>query len=136
MSGDAMKTMSRRECMQLLGTKQVGRLGVIAGGYPVIVPVNYGLDGEAVVIRSDPGTKLDAAAYERVTFEVDDIDDEHHAGWSVLLRGCAWEVRSEEEVLYRGTHAADPEPWAGGEKGHWLRIAPTQVTGRRLPAQQ
>jgi hypothetical protein len=39
---------------------------------PVILPVNYVVDGDAPVFRTDPGTKLDAAAEgAAVAFEGD-----------------------------------------------------------------
>jgi nitroimidazol reductase NimA-like FMN-containing flavoprotein (pyridoxamine 5'-phosphate oxidase superfamily) len=40
------------ECYRLLRTQQVGRLGVNAEHYPLIFPVNYGMDGDTIVIRT------------------------------------------------------------------------------------
>ena len=41
------------ECRRLLATRQIGRIGLAGGRFPLILPVNYGLDGDAVVIRTD-----------------------------------------------------------------------------------
>jgi nitroimidazol reductase NimA-like FMN-containing flavoprotein (pyridoxamine 5'-phosphate oxidase superfamily) len=121
------------ECYRLLRTQQVGRLGVNAEHLPLIFPVNYGMDGETIVIRTSPGTKLTAASHANVTFEVDEIDQRERSGWSVLVRGLAEEVTDAHGPdLVRRTHAAGASPWAPGDHGHWLRVIPQHVTGRRV----
>jgi uncharacterized protein len=121
------------ECYRLLRTQQVGRLGVNAEHYPLIFPVNYGMDGETIVIRTSPGTKLSAAQHANVTFEVDEIDQFARSGWSVLVRGLAEEVtEAHGPELVQRTHDVGVRPWAPGEHGHWLRLIPHHVTGRRI----
>ena len=121
------------ECYRLLGTQEVGRIGVNAEHYPLIFPVNYGLDGTTIVIRTAPGTKLTAASHANVTFEVDEIDQRSRSGWSVLVRGLAEEVAGgHSPELVARTHAADVAPWAPGDHGNWLRIIPHQISGRRI----
>ncbi|MGY1590849.1 pyridoxamine 5'-phosphate oxidase family protein [Geodermatophilus sp. SYSU D00708] len=125
--------ISVEECYRLLRTQQVGRLGVNAEHYPLIVPVNYGMDGTTIVIRTSPGTKLSNADHANVTFEVDEIDPIHRSGWSVLVRGLAEEVTDAHGPdLVRRTHDVGVTPWAPGEHGHWLRLIPHHVTGRRV----
>jgi nitroimidazol reductase NimA-like FMN-containing flavoprotein (pyridoxamine 5'-phosphate oxidase superfamily) len=108
---------------------------VNAEHYPLIFPVNYALDHGIIVIRTNPGTKLAAANHANVTFEVDDIDQIRRTGWSVLVRGLAEEVSTEHltELIER-TKATGVEPWAPGEHGHWLRLIPHKITGRRIVA--
>ena len=49
--------LTRPECLRLLAARPIGRLAVItAEGLPMIVPVNYVLDGETVLFRTDVGT--------------------------------------------------------------------------------
>jgi uncharacterized protein len=121
------------ECYELLAGHEVGRLGVNAEHYPLIIPVNYGMDGRTIVIRTHPGTTLSAAEHANVTFEVDEIDRRERTGWSVLVRGLAEEVGPEHRaVLVERTHATGVEPWAPGEHGDWLRIIPHEVSGRRI----
>ncbi|WP_103382774.1 pyridoxamine 5'-phosphate oxidase family protein [Pseudonocardia dioxanivorans] len=121
------------ECYRLLATEQIGRLGVNAEHYPLIFPVNFALDGTTIVIRTDTGTKLSAADHANVTFEVDQIDRGTRAGWSVLVRGLAEEVTAEHRAeLVERTRASGVEPWAPGEHGHWMRLIPEQISGRRI----
>ena len=125
--------LTHDECLALLATRQVGRLGVMAENYPLVLPVNYALDRDVIVVRTGSGTKHANMLQANVTFEVDQIDEITHAGWSVLVKGLAREVTLErsEDPADR-TMTADPKPWAPGEHEHWMRIIPHYVTGRRL----
>ena len=119
------------ECLALLGRSHLGRIAFIEGGRPLVLPVNYVLDDEAVVFRTDSGSKLDAAALGLpVAFEVDGIDPATRTGWSVVIRGQAEYVTSRAglERLRR----LPPVPWAPGAKAHYVRIRATEVTGRRI----
>jgi len=125
-----LEVIFRDECMPLLEDRAVGRLGFTLGGQPIILPVNYVVDGEAIVFRTADGTKFDALQNSRVAFEVDGIDSERRTGWSVLVQGRAYEItdRAERErVAGRGL-----QPWSTTDKPHWMRIVPTSVTGRRI----
>lgn len=114
-------------CFDLLGRATVGRIAVNVDNLgPLVVPVNFTLDGEIVVFRTDEGTKLRLLAAGPVSFQIDSFDHGHRTGWSVLVRGIAheaddWEVRH-----------LDVQPWADGEKAHWVRLVPGVVTGRRI----
>lgn len=128
-----LKELPAEECYELLATQEVGRIGVNAEHYPLIIPVNYGVDGTSLVIRTHPGTMLHAASHANVTFETDDIDQRTRSGWSVLVRGLAEEVGAGHGAdLVARTHAAGAEPWAPGEHGVWLRVIVHHVTGRRI----
>jgi len=121
------------ECWQLLATQPVGRVAVGIDHYPVIVPVNFALDGQSVVFRSSPGAKLNRIHGAKVTFEVDQIDPVHRTGWSVLVKGVAHglNVGGNQELVERA-EAAGAAPWASGERAYLVRIVPDEVTGRRI----
>ena len=119
--------MDREECILLLRRCTIGRVAVGAeGAAPLIVPVNYVVDEDAVVFRTDGHTVLGAAdANGLLSLEIDDIDHGRHSGWSVLVRGRA---RVAEEPENRNVEL---ESWAG-TKQHWVRLALDDVTGRRI----
>ena len=123
----------RDECWRLLATSaEIGRLAVIVGNTPIVLPVNYALDGETVVFRTDPGTKLTHGPRARASFEVDCFDRERRRGWSVVATGRLEEVtRYDSATLHRVRRLAI-DPWAGGDKAHWMRLVPDRVTGRRV----
>src|SRR5438128_11864445 len=83
--------LSRDECLDLLRSRSVGRLAYVArAGLPDLVPVNYVLYDDALLIRSGAGPKLRAAERgDVVAFQVDDIDETASTGWSVVVHGRA-----------------------------------------------
>jgi nitroimidazol reductase NimA-like FMN-containing flavoprotein (pyridoxamine 5'-phosphate oxidase superfamily) len=121
-----LEVMEREECLALLSAASIGRLGIpIPDEGPMIVPVNFVLDGDVVVFRSDEGTKLSHLRHP-VSFEIDGIDPVHETGWSVLVKGFAYEATNWE------VQDVELHPWAAGLKDHWVRIVPTTITGRRI----
>jgi nitroimidazol reductase NimA-like FMN-containing flavoprotein (pyridoxamine 5'-phosphate oxidase superfamily) len=128
-----LSAISAEDCYLLLAGSSVGRLGVVVDGYPTIVPVNYGMDGHVVVIRTRPGTKLSHADHAKVTFQVDEVDHRNHTGWSVLMRGFGRMLSpADDREVATSTWGAGAVPWAPGANEFWLRISPDELTGRRI----
>lgn len=124
--------LDRDECLRLLAAEEVGRLAVVDRGAPVVFPVNYALDDETVVFRTDEGTKLGAAGRAPACFEVDRFDRRRRTGWSVVVAGRLEEVTAYDTATLERVRALAVDPWAGGAKAHWLRLAPGRITGRRV----
>lgn len=134
MSIRTLTALTPQECRELLRHRplHVGRLAVTdVDGRPLVVPVNYRLDGDAVVVRTEAGSMLTAAALERpVAFEVDDVDEAWQEGWSVLVQARAEEVTDPDELAR--LQRLPLRPWAPGERSVYLRIPLDMVTGRRI----
>jgi nitroimidazol reductase NimA-like FMN-containing flavoprotein (pyridoxamine 5'-phosphate oxidase superfamily) len=124
--------IDRDECLRLLARDEVGRLAVVIGRSPAIFPINYVLDGDTIVFRTDEGTKLSAAERAPACFEIDDIDREHRTGWSVVASGRLEEVTQYDARTLERLHQLPLDPWAGGDKSHWMRLIPEVITGRRV----
>lgn len=122
----------RDECLRLLAADEIGRLAVVAGHSPEVFPVNYRMDGDAVVFRTGPGTKLDHGPRGLAAFEIDHFDRQHRAGWSVVVHGRLEEATGYDAGTYERVHALPVDPWAGGDKSHWVRLVPERITGRRV----
>ena len=101
----------------------------VLGGRPEIFPVNYVVDHDGVVFRTEAGTKLEGAVGGPVAFEVDHLDRADRSGWSVILHGQASHVSPAHR--HRSAHLALC-PWTGTAKPHLVRVTPTTVTGRRI----
>lgn len=128
-----LESMDEGECWARLQNHVVGRLVVAVGHQPDIFPVNYRLVDDEIVVRTAEGTKLAAALMgERVAFEIDDIDELHHRGWSVVVHGVAREATTLDDVLVDAE--IDTDPWAAGAKRRVIRITPERITGRRIDA--
>ena len=127
---EGLEELDHDQCVELLASMSIGRLAVaVDDDGPLVVPVNYVLDGDVVVFRSGAGSKLHALWDLPVSFQVDQVDPFHRAGWSVLVRGYASEATSQQ------VKDLALEPWAPGSKRHWIRIVPRAITGRRIPAE-
>jgi nitroimidazol reductase NimA-like FMN-containing flavoprotein (pyridoxamine 5'-phosphate oxidase superfamily) len=111
------------------GDETVGRLAVCLAGEPQIFPLNYAVDGDAVVFRTQAGTKLSAITRSLVTFEVDHIDASGQ-GWAVTFEGLAQEVLdSDPASLLARIDALALDTWPGGDRPHVVRITPYAVRG-------
>jgi nitroimidazol reductase NimA-like FMN-containing flavoprotein (pyridoxamine 5'-phosphate oxidase superfamily) len=128
-----LEVLDRAECIELLTRHAfLGRLGLVVDGRPLIFPVNYMADRDAVVFCTASGTKLDnLAGGAPVVFEVDDHVPLRHSGWSVMVQGHADVITdpTELERLRRGPL----RPWARGARATWVRIPLEEISGRRIP---
>jgi nitroimidazol reductase NimA-like FMN-containing flavoprotein (pyridoxamine 5'-phosphate oxidase superfamily) len=126
-----LEILDRDDCERLLGRHHLGRLAVNVGDQPIILPVSYALDGHDIVFHSDRGTKVHAAIGRPVAFEIDGTQAFDHGGWSVLVIGLAALVTDQAELERL---AALPLPlWIAAEDPVWVRVRPTNVSGRRIP---
>ena len=131
MTGVRWQELTKDECFRLLSGQHLGRLALADDHGPIALPVNYVLDQHTVLFRTDEGTKLDAATRgARVAFEIDGVDEATRTGWSVLVRGETAEVDDPAELAR--VSALPLYPWAPGAKGHYIRILPALLTGRRI----
>jgi uncharacterized protein len=121
-----LETLDPATCWDLVRSCSVGRFAVNRNGScPLVVPVNFVVDGDAIVFRSGAGGKLDVAQLDLVALQVDQIDPLHHTGWSVLVEGRArW--------LYEEQDAVDVDTWAPGARPYVIRLTATRTTGRRI----
>ncbi len=125
--------MTAQECWEQVGNSGAGRVGFDAGKGPRIHPVNYTSDGSEVYVLTSETSEL--ARFTRLfaegsllTFEVDQLDPAQGDCWSVLVSGHA--IDAEEHGPDDPALRPSPEP--AGERTWWVRLVPTQVTGRRL----
>ena len=133
-----MRTVSRHsgievlgsdECKELLAQDVIGRVAVVIGATPMIFPVNYALDGDAIVMRTLPGSRLDVGQ-GHAAFEVDSFDRASQSGWSVLVTGHLEEVTWHQTKDMARLQTLPVVPWAAGERNLWLRLRPGFITGR------
>jgi nitroimidazol reductase NimA-like FMN-containing flavoprotein (pyridoxamine 5'-phosphate oxidase superfamily) len=123
-----VRDLSREECQGLLESGQVGRIGFTDPEGPVVLPVNYVMVGDCVVVATSPyGSLARNAKSASVAFEVDAIDEFTESGWSVLVRGQTSVIERREL-----SDVELPRPWAEGTRTLILKISPAEISGRRL----
>ncbi|WP_338747959.1 pyridoxamine 5'-phosphate oxidase family protein [Janibacter alittae] len=122
------RTMSAGECWQALREHEFGRLAYRLLGDVHITPINYAVDGDALLFRTAQGNKLlSAVMHEPVALEIDELGSED--AWSVVVRGRA-EVLGETDA--QRAEQVPLRPWVAGDKDSVVRIVAVEVTGRRF----
>ena len=124
-----ISVLSETESWNLLSSVALGRLVTSVDGEPAIFPVNFVVQHRTVLFRTAEGTKLVSAAMNHeVLFEADDHGVT--GGWSVILKGTARILHSDEEI--NDAERAQLLPWTATVKQHYVRIRPLRITGRRF----
>jgi len=124
--------LSYSECEALLRSGVAGRVAVTGPAGPHIIPVNYSVVGPSIVLRTSPKSVLGTHGGDAIlAFEVDQFDYEYHQGWSVVARGRGHVIEDEGEMV-QVERVWPPRPWAGGDRPLFLRLAWTELTGRRV----
>ena len=131
----ALEQLPRDECMRLMGSVAVGRIVYTRQALPAVELVNFALVDGDIVIRTSAEGKLAAATRGAVVaFEADSVGIDGHAGWSVTIVGQARAVSDAEDIGRLGRVALTS--WVPGSGGHFIRISPTIVNGRRVCGQR
>ena len=132
-----LEELDEAECLRLIASGGIGRIGYSGRYGPTVMPVNYRIYEGTIVFRTaqDSATDEDlrtgiANAEFKVAFEIDDFDTAARTGWNVLIQGSAHHVESDAERA--AVAGAGVDPWPGGDRELFLRIIPTRVTGRRV----
>ena len=128
-----IEDLAEDECFDLLKRHHFGRVAIAEGADkpPMIMPLNYLIDADTVVVRTDPDSRLGGALRDAVvTFEIDGVDQLQRTGWSVVVSGRAQEVEDPSDL--RELSQTPLLPWAPGDRSQYVRITPGSVTGRRI----
>ncbi len=124
--------MTRPEAEALLRIGVVGRVALCTDDGPHVVPVNYSVVDDQILLRTTPYSVLGRLIGDAlVAFEVDHLDLEQHHGWSVVVRGRAEVVEDPDEIRHIES-VWPPRPWVAGNRPLLVRIPWGEVTGRRL----
>ena len=128
-----VRHLSEEECWELLEDHELGRIGYRLVDEVHVVPVNYAVVDRTLLIRTDAGNKLLAAALESdVALEIDSVEslaDARRVAWSVLVRGHARVLGEDEARRYDDLPLV---PWVATPKWEVVAIVPDAVTGRRF----
>lgn len=125
-----LNVLTESHCVRLLSERRWGRLAAGLESWPAILPVNYGFDGDNIVIKTGPGSKLAGVDLTPVAFEIDAADPEGAWGWSVLVQGPAFDITTATDDLAERLRALPLKTWAPGVKEHWIRIGAMRISGR------
>ena len=123
-----LTVLRRRDCLRLLERGGVGRLAVPGPAAPAIRPVNFAVhDGRIVMRTSDNVLCAAAGAVVDAAFEFDEVRNEDHWTWNVIVTGTLHHVGETEAAL------APVRLWAPSPHEHTLALSITEISGRQVP---
>ena len=126
----ALTELTVDQCERLLRRGTFGRVVLSTPRGIHILPVNYAVQGAAVVVRtSADGLLARYADGAELLFEIDLVDEERWHGWSVVARGCG---RIEHAGPGNGTVPPAVRPWADGDRACELRLTWDELSGRKV----
>jgi uncharacterized protein len=133
MAMSQMRELTVGECLELLRSRSVGRIGMRTEAGLRILPVSYVLDGDdRIVFRTLPyGVIAGSAQGAEAAFEVDQLDEDGQVGWSVLAVGTCRRIEDPDEVQALRAQR-NPEPWADGQRNLYFKVDWSDLTGRRV----
>ncbi|HEX2699054.1 MAG TPA: pyridoxamine 5'-phosphate oxidase family protein [Acidimicrobiales bacterium] len=124
--------LTRAECLRLLATTTLGRVGITIGALPAITPVNFRLVDQSIVFRTGVGTRLEAATRDAVVaFEADRVDSLTGEGWSVTVTGTARQTDDPDELAALGR--LHIPRWTEWGDDRFVVVSTDIITGRRSP---
>ena len=116
--------LSEQECWELLATVSVGRLALSVRALPVILPVQYYLDGRRLAVcvghHGLPERALDQTI---IALAADSIDPVTRSGWSVQVQG--------RSVIPRGRRIDTGCGWPASA-AQVVEIEPGRISGQRM----
>jgi nitroimidazol reductase NimA-like FMN-containing flavoprotein (pyridoxamine 5'-phosphate oxidase superfamily) len=127
--------LARSECQRLLalGAGGVGRVGLVEPEGVLILPVNYRMLGEDIVIQVGEGSMMDAARQQAIVgFEVDEVDVAEGRAWSVFVRGLATVADREDQPPPAVARPVERGPIVREPGLAFVRIRTGVLTGRRF----
>lgn len=117
-------TLTAEECRRLLRANRVGRLAVTSGALPCVLPVQYAVAGDHLLVRTpghhEVGEGIDGQV---VGFETDDLDLDHGVGWCVSVTGTA-------RVVHAAAAMDAVHPWFSD--GEVLAVSTDLLVGHRV----
>ena len=117
--------------MRLLSLVTLGRIGFTSGALPTVLPIDFSLDCDRILVRTARGSTFGAALRDAVVgFEADIVDPVSRLGWSVAVTGVANEVSDPE--LLDAAHETSIPRWAPPGDEMVLAISTEFVSGRRV----
>jgi uncharacterized protein len=130
MTGKAMDVLSEEASWNLLSSVTLGRLVTCVEGYPEIFPVNFVVQRRTVLFRTaEFASKLFTVVMNaQVAFEADDHNVAE--GWSVIVKGMAQVLNTSAEI--EEAQRAQLLPWTAGFKPRYVRVHPSEISGRRF----
>ena len=126
------RELSPARCGELLRSHCRGRVAWTAPDGPQILPVSYAMLDRRIILRTSPyGLLSQLVERQTVAFEVEELQADSTAGWTVLVRGTVQEL--DRANLQVGRVVLDNvTAWGPGSRALLLAITAGSVSGREF----
>jgi len=130
-----LELLGEAECLALLTAHDVGRVAMIVDGRPVIYPVNYVVDENSIVFRTN-WPILAQASLALLAFQIDSVDVGRQSGWSLMVQGMGHDITDALDSASEHLQAVPVSPWVPGPQPRLLRLVPWTISGHRFRGHQ
>jgi nitroimidazol reductase NimA-like FMN-containing flavoprotein (pyridoxamine 5'-phosphate oxidase superfamily) len=104
----------------------------VSEDFPMVLPVNYAVAGDTIVVRTAPGVLTAGVPGQAVAFEVDGFERWNRSGWSVLVQGYGRDITDISDDRSDALRQSDVDTWAPGDRAVSLTIDIVRLSGRRI----
>ena len=130
-NNDVIQRLNDEESLELLATKTFGRLVVRRKDGMDLFPLNYTVHEGKIFFRTAEGSKLFSLSLnDDVLFEADNVDEAGGTAWSVIVKGNARALKSNEEI--READQLPLKPWLPTLKYNYVEVTPSDISGRKF----
>jgi len=121
-----VEPLSTDECLTLISTVSIGRVGTTTDA----LPVTFALRDGSIVFRTMPGTTMrDLTLNAVVALQADHYASLHDPSvWSVMVQGMTQQITDPTRLAT--ARLLPPGSWA--PDGRYLALQPAIITGRRI----
>jgi hypothetical protein len=123
-------------CWSLMDRVRVGRIAALDGDQPLVAVVPFAIEHGDVVVGAKAGRGLPFLFGRQVAFEVDEFDADTEAGWSVVVRGIAYDITDTVDRRSERLRGVDVSCWCMDCIDGRIAIRPRDVRGRWLRSQR
>lgn len=119
-------------CWSLIDRVGVGRIAALDGDQPVVAVVPFAIEHGDIVVGAKAGLGLSGLFGREVALEVDELDTGAEAGWSVVVRGVAYDITDTVDRRSERLQEVDVSCWCMNGIDGRIAIRPRDVKGRWL----
>jgi len=120
------------ECRWLLSSRSSGRICFSVDDRVQVMLTAYVARTDRIYFRAAAFGRVARRAQTRpVTLQVDDMQSDHQASWSVTVTGTSQRV-DDAATLASLWSPVRPVPWEAGQEPLWIALAADDVQGQRL----
>lgn len=119
-------------CWSLMDQVRVGRLAAYDGDQPLVAVVPFAVEHGDIVVGAKASLGLSGLFGRPVALEVSELDDDTEAGWSVVVRGVAYDITNTVDRRSERLQGVDVSCWCMDDIDGRIAIRPRDVQGRWL----